>query len=128
MKHQISKNEHTITVQYIGELKAEDSVKIVNEILSLIEGVAHSMNILMDIRDGFTRGFIPIVKGASLLLPHLKHFNCCYIVGEDEEKYKYALKFFKTLGAAKNKIFFMKTIEEAEADILVHWEHFNRQK
>ena len=128
MKHHLSKNQHTITVSYNGELRAEHSVEIVDEILKLISAIDHTMNIIMDVSEGFSRGYIPIIKGGSLLLPHLKRFNCCYIVGDQEEKYAFALKFFKTIGAAQQKIFFMKSIDEAREDADRRWEHYKARQ
>jgi len=124
MKHTIKNNEHTITVTYIDELTTEDAVAMSEEAIKIVSKIDHPMNIIMDVNNGYSNGMMPIIRACAKLIKHMHHFNCCYIVGDIDNNLKYAVTFFQTVGASKDKAFFMDTLEEAENDIKIRWKHF----
>lgn len=128
MKHQIKSNEHTITVTYIDELTVEESVIISEKVIEIAKNSKNPMNIVMDVNHGFAKNTYPIIKACAKLVFHIKKFNCCYICGDNEQNFKYAVTFFNTLGASKDKAFFMDTLAEAEKDIEIRWSHFIEKK
>ena len=128
MKHQISSNEHTITVNYIDELTIDESIEISEKVIEIAKKSENPMNIVMDVNKGFAKNAYPIIKACAKLVFHIKKFNCCYICGDNEQNFKYAVTFFNTIGASKDKAFFMDTIEEANRDIIRHWENFQSKR
>lgn len=127
MKHQVTANEHTITVTYIDELTIDESVKISEKVIEFATGRSNPMNILMDVNKGYAKNTYPIIKACAKLVFHMKKFNCCYICGDNEQNFKYAVTFFNTIGASKDKAFFMDTVDEALKDIEIRWSHYQKK-
>lgn len=128
MNHHIQDLHHTLLVTYVEEVTTAHVEALSTQVLEILKSKEFAVNIIMDVREGHSYSMLPAIKAGTILLKHLKKFNYCYIVGHNKDKYDKMMTFFKSVGAAKKRVHFFATIEEAKADIEIHWEHYNKKQ
>jgi hypothetical protein len=128
MKHTITNLDHTILVTYEEEVTSEHVEKLSIEVLKIANAKTHAVNIIMDIQTAFVNSMRPAVRAGIILIRHLKKFNYCYIIANKNHQYEPMMSFFKTIGAARDRVLFYETVEQALADAEKHWANYLNKK
>lgn len=126
IKHKISSNEHTIYVTIVDELNISDAKKISDQAIELAKKSPHPLNLMLIVFDGYAQGARPIIEACAKLAPHIDKFQSCYLVGDSDKNFRYAITFFRTLGGSNDRAFFFEMMEKAEADIAKRWKKFKK--
>lgn len=124
MLHKVLLKEHTIHVVYKGLLTHDGASAISLKIIELFRQSSYRLNVILYGEEVEVDSIRSVISAGSLLMPHVKKMNYCYVVGAQGIKKNFAKMLLKIVGANSQKVLFVDELEKAIQDIDVKWKKY----
>ena len=124
-EHIISHDEKSIFIKYAFAIDVENTRKITQEVIAILEQKTNPMNVVVDVNESHLTDNNAIAIAGKLLKPYKKQINTLYVIGASGIQKIFLQTLFKLIGGKKDKHFqVMPSLEAAKQDIEIRWVHY----